>query len=370
MSNNATPQTNPKAEIIRSTLQRFNISVQMRDIRSGPTVTQYTFHPANTVKLYNIKALENELILALKTTNITLHLPVPGTDYCSVEVNNDSVDSVSFISSLPALKRAKDPLTVILGKDLENKMRTLSLSTCPHLIVAGTTGSGKSVWLHAMILSLILTYNPAQLQLLLIDPKSVELTLYEDIPHLLKPVATDFSAAINILEFLLKKMTERYQIIRKYKLQNITDYNIFAKATGFSPLPYTVLVIDEFADLILTDRKTIEPLVCRLTAMARAVGIHIVIGTQRPDATVLTGLIKGNIPTCIAFRTANPVNSRVILDEGGAEKLLGKGDGLLKSPESRRPIRFKGAFVSDKFIKSVASKWSNSSNLSNMERDD
>ncbi len=342
--------------IIKDTLSHFGISVEMADTVTGPTVTQYTFKPANGVKLSSIDSLQRDLALALAVNNLRLEAPVAGQSLVGVEIPNKVKSQVRLrdILQTQGFVNFDGELPVAIGKDVAGHNLVQSLAKMPHLLVAGATGAGKSVWINAMLLSLLYRYSPQDLQLILVDMKRVELKLYEGVPHLLSNVITDAEKAINALKWTVLEMDRRYKLLEIYGKRNIKDYNTFAQASTDETvelLPYMVFVIDELGDLMMLAKAEVEPIIVRLTQMSRAVGIHIVLGTQRPDIHVVTGLIKANIPSRIAFAVASQIDSRVILDVGGAEKLLGQGDGLLMSPSSMQPVRFQGPIVEESEVR-------------------
>ena len=340
-------------KIIKETLAHFGISVEMGDVSVGPTVTQYTLKPANGVRLSAIDALQRDLALALASSNIRVESPVNGQSLVGVEVPNKQKSSVLLRDILQTHRflNFQDELAIAMGKDVAGHNLIFALSKMPHLLVAGATGSGKSVWINGLLLSLLYRYSPSELQLILVDMKRVELKLYDKVPHLLAPVITDAEKAINALKWTVLEMERRYKLLEEYSKRNIADYNKLAKVTGIEALPYQVFVIDELGDLMMMAKAEVEPIIVRLTQMSRAVGIHLVLGTQRPDTHVVTGLIKANVPSRIAFAVASQIDSRVILDQGGAEKLLGQGDGLFMNPNSMYAIRFQGPNVSDEEVK-------------------
>lgn len=344
-------------KIIKETLSHFGISVEMTDAVTGPTVTQYTFKPANGVKLSVIDSLQRDLALALAVTHLRLEAPVAGQSLVGVEIPNKVKSQVRLrdLIQTQGFVNFSGELPVAIGKDVAGHNLIFSLAKMPHLLVAGATGAGKSVWINAMLLSLLYRYSPQDLQLILVDMKRVELKLYEGIPHLLANVITEAEKAINALKWTVLEMDRRYKILEQFGKRNIKDYNDFAKeASGelnLEILSYVVFVIDELGDLMMLAKSEVEPIVVRLTQMSRAVGIHVVLGTQRPDTHVVTGLIKANVPTRIAFAVASQIDSRVILDVGGAEKLLGQGDGLIMSPSTMQPVRFQGPNIEENEVR-------------------
>lgn len=338
-------------EIIEKTLANFNINVQMGDIAIGPTVTQYTLKPDDGVKLTKITALHNDLALALAAHPIRIEAPIPGKSLVGIEVPNQSVATVGLREILETTTFEKRPsnLTIALGKDVAGKPWIAELPRLPHLLVAGATGSGKTVGLNAFIISLLYQNSPDDLKMILVDPKRVELPIYNGIPHLLVPVITDVPKTINALRWTISEMDRRFLVLEKFGARNIESYNKRAQ----EKMPTIVVIVDELADLMATAASEVEGAIIRIAQMARAVGIHLILATQRPSVDVITGLIKANIPARIAFSVASQIDSRTILDTSGAEKLLGRGDMLFTSPELSKPRRIQGAFVSDDEIKRV-----------------
>jgi DNA segregation ATPase FtsK/SpoIIIE, S-DNA-T family len=335
-------------EIISGTLEQFGIKVEMGEVIVGPTVTQYTLKPANGVRISAIDNLQRDLALALAAPNIRI-MPIPGKSLIGIEVPNTVMSEVRLKSLFQTTEFVdSENLTVAVGKDVAGRNLFYSIAKMPHILVAGATGSGKSVWINSLLLSLLFKYSPSEMELVLVDMKRVELKLYEGIPHLLTSVIVDAEKAINALKWTVLEMDRRYHLLEDHGKRNITDFNAFTKEqTDLRPLPYIVFIIDELADLMMMAKSEVEPIIARLTQMSRAVGIHMVLGTQRPDTTVITGLIKANVPTRLAFAVASQIDSRVILDNGGAEKLLGKGDGMFLSPTNISPVRFQGANVDE-----------------------
>jgi DNA segregation ATPase FtsK/SpoIIIE, S-DNA-T family len=341
--------------VIKNTLNNFGISVSMGDVAIGPTVSQYSLQPAEGVRLSSIDALQRDLALALAATNIRIEAPIPGKKLVGIEIPNYKKETVRLRDMIQTNQflTYPDDLPIAIGKDVTGQNYIYPLSKMPHLLVAGATGAGKSVWINGLLLSLIYRYSKDRLGLILVDMKRVELKLYEGIPHLLSPVITDSEKAVNALKWTVLEMDKRYKVLEESGKRNIKDYNKYAYTYSKDPMKYIVFVIDELGDLMMLAKNEVEPIIVRLTQMARAVGIHIVLGTQRPDTQVVTGLIKANIPTRIAFAVASQIDSRVILDQVGAEKLLGQGDGLIVTPSSIGARRFQGAFVEENEVKKV-----------------
>lgn len=340
--------------VIQRTLENFGIPVEMGEVNIGPTVTQYAFKPAEGIKLSRITALNNDLSLSLAAHPIRIEAPIPGKSLVGVEVPNQAKAIVSLkeILSAKGFKERKTNLTVGLGKDVSGKAWFDDLGKMPHLLVAGATGSGKSVMLNSIIVSLLYQNNPDDLRFIMVDPKRVELLVYNGIPHLLTPVITDVGKTINALKWCLNEMDRRFELLSKHGRRNIEDYNKSLK-NGNDKIPYIVFIIDELADLMVAAARDIEAGIIRLAQMSRAVGIHLVLATQRPSVDIITGLIKANMPARIAFSVASSVDSRTILDTMGAEKLLGRGDMLFITAELSKPKRIQGAFVSDNEIRKI-----------------
>jgi len=334
------------ARIIRETFQNFNIEVEMEGANIGPRVTQYTLKPPTGVKLTKITALENNLALDLAATSIRMEAPIPGKRAVGIEVPNVKAAIVRLSAILQShdWTDIKDPLTFAIGKDIAGKPVTANLAKMPHLLVAGQTGSGKSVMINDILTSLLYRNSPSDLKLILVDPKTVELTPYNDIPHLLTPVITEPEKCISALKWAVAEMERRYRTLAEHKKRNIIEYNNLKSEEG---MPYIVIVIDELADLMMMAARDVEALIVRIAQKARAVGIHLILATQRPSVDVITGLIKANVPARIAFTTASQVDSRTIIDQMGAEKLLGMGDMLFLTSDMPKPKRVQAAFISD-----------------------
>ncbi|MFH1393179.1 MAG: DNA translocase FtsK 4TM domain-containing protein [Patescibacteria group bacterium] len=344
------------ANIIKRTLQHFGIEVEMGEVNVGPTVTQYTLRPAQGVKLSKIVALQNDLSLALATHPLRIEAPIPGKALVGVEVPNKTIALVRLGSLLASDNFKKlDLLNFALGRDVSGAPIFTDLAKMPHLLIAGATGSGKSVCMHIIITSLIWRNGPSQLKFILIDPKRVELAYYRDLPHLLTPVISDGKKSINALRWAVKEMERRYEMLSEYKVRDIVGFNNQVIKNNEMELfmPYLVIIIDELADLMAAFGREVEGTIIRIAQMARAVGIHLIISTQRPSVEVLTGLIKANITSRIALQVPSQIDSRTILDMGGAEKLLGSGDMLYLSNDSSKPRRIQGVFISEKEIKKV-----------------
>jgi len=346
---------NASKDKIYHTLQNFGIDVEMGETKVGPTVTQYTLKPSEGVKLSQITTLSNDLALALAAHPIRIEAPIPGKSLVGIEVPNEAVAVVKLKELLMSkeFKKRKSNLTIALGKDVAGNAWVADLDPMPHLLVAGATGSGKSVCLNDILISLLYQNNPDQLKFILVDPKRVELTAYNGIPHLLTPVINQVDKTINALRWVVSEMDRRYELLSKTGHRNIAAYN---NDNGHT-MPYLVLAIDELADLMSVAANEVEAAIIRLAQMARAVGIHLILATQRPSVDIITGLIKANITSRIAFSVASVIDSRTILDSSGAEKLLGRGDLLYISPELSKPKRLQGAYVTDQEIERVLSYW-------------
>ncbi|MFZ2804499.1 MAG: DNA translocase FtsK 4TM domain-containing protein [Patescibacteria group bacterium] len=331
--------------VIQRTLETFGIPVEMGDVSVGPTVTQFTLKPAEGVKLARITGLHNDLALALAAHPIRIEAPIPGKSLVGIEVPNQMVATVGLREMLESKewKENRNQLGFALGRDVSGKPLIADLGRMPHVLVAGATGSGKSVCLNTLIMSMLYMNGPDDLKFVMVDPKRVELQVYNGIPHLVTPVITDVEKTVNALKWALREMDRRFDLLSKFGARDIASYNARAE----EKIPYLVFLIDELADLMVTSGQEVEGPIVRLSQMARAVGIHLVLATQRPSVDVLTGLIKANVPARIAFAVASSTDSRTILDATGAEKLLGRGDMLFQTSDMSTPKRLQGAFVSD-----------------------
>ena len=349
------------ALIIQRTLEHFGIMVEMGEASIGPTVTQYTFKPAEGVKLSRIVGLGNDLALALAAHPIRIEAPIPGKSLVGVEVPNQtkSIVSLKEILSSKEFKTRKNNLTIAIGKDVSGVPWIYDITKMPHLLVAGATGSGKSVCLNSIIISLLYQNNPDDLRFIMVDPKRVELPIYNGIPHLLTPVVTEVAKTINALKWCLNEMDRRFEVLSKSGKRNIQSYNDSKKngngrrENREDKMPYIVFIIDELADLMVASAREVEGAVIRLAQMSRAVGIHLVLATQRPSVDVITGLIKANMPARIAFSVASGTDSRTILDTLGADKLLGQGDMLFTTAGLSKPKRLQGTYVSETEIRKI-----------------
>lgn len=350
--------------IIKKTLQNFGISVEMSEVNIGPAVTQYAFKPAEGVKLSKITALRNDLSLAVAAHPIRIEAPIPGRALVGIEIPNKTRAVVRLRSLLENTQFSSIPasLPLALGKDVAGSPIFTDLARMPHLLVAGATGSGKTIGLNNIILSLIFRNSPEILRFVLVDPKRVEFPVYNDLPHLLTPVIFDTQRTLNVLKWLIKEMERRFLVLSNAKARDIKGYHALLSQhnnqkddSDWESMPYIVTVIDELADLMAARGRELEAMIVRLAQMARAVGIHLVLATQRPSVEVITGLIKANITSRIAFQVASQVDSRTILDASGAEQLLGQGDMLFSSAELSKPRRVQGAYVSEREVKKVVS---------------
>ena len=351
------------AYIIKSTLAEFGIDVEMEGANVGPRVTQYTMKPPAGVNLSKILARDKELALNLAVDKIRIEAPIPGTRSVGVEIPNARSADVRLRSVLESSnwKKTTNPLAFAVGKDISGHAIIANLAKMPHLLIAGTTGSGKSVMTNTLITSLLYHNAPSDMKLIIVDPKQVEMAQYQDIPHLLTPIITSTEKALSAMKWAVGEMERRYTLMAEEKVKNIADYNtkISSQASKdgeqkASKMPYIVIVIDEMADLMMMAGKDLEMLIVRVAQKGRAAGIHLVLATQRPEVKVITGLIKANIPGRIAFAVGSQMDSRIMLDQGGAEKLLGKGDMLLLTTEMMgKPCRIQGAWASDEDISKV-----------------
>ena len=341
--------------IIKKTLENFGVMVEMSEVNVGPTVTQYTLKPAEGIKLSKIIGLSNNLSLALASHPIRIEAPIPGKSLVGIEVPNKTRSQIRLrdLIANSRFQGSLSGLTIVLGKDVSGVPCYADLSRMPHLLVAGATGTGKTIFLNSLILSLLYQNSPDILRIILVDPKRVEFSAYKDLPHLLTPVIFDPQRTINALKWLVLEMEKRFEILSGNGSRNINTYNEKIIKQGEKPLPYIVLIIDELADLMAAKGREMESGIVRLAQMARAVGIHLIVATQRPSVEVITGLIKANITSRVTFQVASQVDSRTVLDMAGAEKLLGAGDLLFISAESSKPKRIQGAYTSEKEVRKV-----------------
>ena len=360
------------AKIIKDTLSEFNIDVEMEGANVGPKVTQYTLRPPSGVKLSKISALDTNLALSLAARMIRIEAPIPGQRAVGIEVPNAKAADVRLYGVLTSQEwnKSAEPLSFAIGKDISGDPVVGELNKMPHLLVAGQTGSGKSVMINTLLCSLLFKNSPSEMKMILVDPKQVEMARYRDIPHLLTPIITDPEKTVSALKWAVNEMERRYKLLAEEGYVNIETYNRamqksrkkiavkdedgFEQRVEDGAMPYIVIVIDEMADLMMVASKDVESLIVRLAQKARAIGIHLVLATQSPRADVITGLIKANVPAKIAFTVNNQVDSRIILDQVGAEKLLGQGDMLFKTASMGKPIRVQGAWVMDSEVKKIA----------------
>jgi S-DNA-T family DNA segregation ATPase FtsK/SpoIIIE len=343
------------ANIIKRTLQNFGISVEMDEISIGPSVTRYALKPAEGVKLSKIVALNNDLALALAAHPIRIEAPIPGKSLVGIEIPNTTKTTVGLATLLSSeeYQQSEKPLLISLGKSITGKSHFSNLAKAPHMLIAGATGSGKSVTIHAIIASLLYRNSPEDMRFIMIDPKRVELTLYNKIPHLLTPVITEPKKAILALKWAAKEMSRRYDILEKHSVRDIDSYHK-NRSKDSETMPYIVIVVDELADIMQTYPRELESAIVRLAQMSRAIGIHLILSTQRPSVNVITGLIKANVPTRVALQVSSQIDSRTILDMGGAEKLLGAGDMLYLGGEMAKPLRLQSAYITETEVKKVA----------------
>ncbi|MGH2457438.1 MAG: DNA translocase FtsK 4TM domain-containing protein [Chloroflexota bacterium] len=365
-----------KLKTIEQTLADFGVYARVVQVNPGPTVTQFGLEPGfrekrdrngevvkrEKIKVSEITSLTNDLALALAAPSIRIEAPVPGRQVVGLEVPNGQATLVSLrqIVESTAFQKlcAKTRLAVALGEDVSGQPVAADLAKMPHLLIAGATGSGKSVCVNAIISCLLLQATPDEVRLILVDPKRVELTTYNDVPHLLRPVVVDVDKVVGVLKWAVHEMEERYKQFEARGVRNIEGFNkLTGGKSGLEPLPFIVIVIDELADLMMLAPDETERLLCRLAQLARATGIHLIVATQRPSVDVITGLIKANFPTRISFAVTSQIDSRTILDTVGAEKLLGRGDMLFMPTDAAKPIRLQGVFVSDEEIESLVSHW-------------
>ncbi len=362
-----------RGRLLEETLALFGVPADFEGVNAGPTITQYLIRPGyiertvrgetkrTKVKVSKIASLANDLALALAARNVRIEAPIPGTNYVGIEVPNTESNNVGLKELIESDEfekvQAKGRLTIALGEDVRGKPVITDLTRMPHLLIAGATGTGKSVCINSIIGCLLLTHTPETLRLLMIDPKMVELTIYNDTPHLLSPVVTDVDRAAGVLYWCIKEMERRYQLLNKAGVRDLERFNAYLRKQGEEILPYIVVVVDEMADLMMAAPEEVEKHLIRLAQMARAVGIHLIIATQRPSVDVITGLIKANFPARIAFAVTSQIDSRVVLDVPGAEQLLGRGDMLFMASDASKLERLQGAVLGDPEINRIVQYW-------------
>ncbi len=362
-----TIELDSSADLLEETLRSFGVEGEVKDVRPGPVVTTFEFQPGHGIRVNQIVQRSDDLALAMRARSIRMEAPIPGKAAVGIEIPNPTAQMVRLREVLEvAAAQQKEPLSVVLGKDVVGRPVSIDLASLPHLLVAGSTGSGKSVCLNAMLCNLLLRNQPDTLRLCLIDPKMLEMSVYNGIPHLLLPVVTDPREALKALQWMVAQMEYRYRKLAKYSVRNIKQYNDkvargeVIDSTGekvSEPMPYYLTVVDELADLMLQLGKDLEDLITRLAQKARAVGIHLILATQRPSVDVITGVIKANIPCRIAFRVIQKNDSRTILDMNGAEQLLGNGDMLYLQPGRALPVRVHGSFIDVDECEALAGHW-------------
>ncbi|PRX33577.1 DNA translocase FtsK [Orenia metallireducens] len=352
---NSAVQFNNKADILQETLDSFGVRAQIKNVSYGPTITRYELQPAPGVKVSKILGLADDIALSLAAPDVRIEAPIPGKAAIGIEIPNESKAMVSIREMLESeeFQNAESKLTMALGKDISGRTLVADLGDMPHMLVAGSTGSGKSVFVNCVINSILYKSTPDEVKFMLIDPKMVEFAAYQQIPHLVAPVINDSKKAATALRWVVQEMENRYELFAGSGARGLDSYNRKISLEGSDPLPYVVVIIDELADLMMVAAKEVEEAICRLAQKARAAGIHLILATQRPSVDVITGLIKANIPTRVSFSLSSQADSRTILDTGGAEKLLGKGDMLFSPVGSNQPKRLQGAFISDKELQQV-----------------
>jgi DNA segregation ATPase FtsK/SpoIIIE, S-DNA-T family len=351
-----------KARLIEETLASFKVEAQVIGVNTGPAVTQFELQPAVGVKVSKITTLERDLALALSAHSIRIEAPIPGKAVIGIEIPNSAISVVGMRDVIVSeeFDASKAKLKLPLGKDVSGMPIVTGLERMPHLLVAGSTGTGKSVAINCYVCALLMRYTPDELKFIMVDPKMVEMTIYNSIPHMLSPVVTELERVVPTLKWATREMERRYKIFAKHGFRNLDGYKAAARRRAdLEPLPYIVIIVDELADLMMMAPDEVETLICRLAQMARATGIHLIIATQRPSVDVVTGLIKANFPSRIAFAVTSQIDSRVILDMNGAEQLLGRGDMLYMAPDAAKPIRVQGTWVSEGEVERIVNFWRN-----------
>ena len=351
-----------KSRLIEDTLASFKVEASVQSVNVGPAVMQFELVPAIGVKVSKITSLERDLALALAAQSLRIEAPIPGKNSIGIEIPNSATSIVGMREVIESeqFEHSKHKIKLPLGKDVSGSAVVAGMERMPHLLMAGATGSGKSAGINSIICALLLKHSPDELKFIMVDPKMVELVVYNNIPHLLSPVVTELERVVPTLKWATREMERRYKIFAKHGFRNIDSYKQAArKRADLEPLPYIVIIIDELADLMMMAPDEVETLICRLAQMARATGIHLVIATQRPSVDVITGLIKANFPSRIAFAVTSQIDSRVILDMSGAEHLLGRGDMLYLAADAAKPIRVQGTWVSDAEVERIVSFWRN-----------
>ncbi len=352
------PDIKTTSQIIEKTLENFGIKVEVVDAEVGPAITRFALKPGEGVKLSKILSYQSDLALALGTSNIIIETPIPGKPVFGLQVPNKKTAVVRLGNLLREKEFYQGPILLFpIGRKIDGQPLFADLSNMPHLLIAGSTGSGKSIFIHDLLISLLMKNTPETLNLILIDPKRVELINYADLPHLIMEPIVEIKKSVAVFNWLIEEMEERYKLLQETRSRDIESYNQKQIAKNYKIMPRIVLVIDELADLMISYSSNIESAIIRLTQMARATGIHLVLATQRPSVDIVTGLIKANIPNRLCFKVASFVDSRTVLDTGGAEKLIGQGDGLFMSTTFHRPIRIKAPYVSENEIHKVVNFW-------------
>ena len=349
-----TSEAERRIKIIKGTLKSFGVEVEVSDVKVGSSVTQYVLKPRSVTKISRISSLQDNLALALAspTGSVRIEAPIPGKSAIGIEVPNTNRTIVGFRNLITSdtMKSMKSKLGIVLGESVSGKVYGYDIGKMPHLLIAGTTGSGKSVFIHNVLFSILYRATPSEVKLIIVDPKRVELSHYQGIPHLLTPVVTDMDKAPSVFRWAVEEMARRYKLFEQAKVRNVDAYN---EKSGIQVMPYILIIVDELGEIMTRDPAGIEKNIIRIAQLARATGIHLIMAVQRPSTDIITGLIKANIPCRVAFQVLSQVDSRVIIDQPGAEKLLGKGDMLFVPPDLLKPIRLQGALISDKEIEDL-----------------